>query len=66
MMGYALLTMIGLKPLSKFSYNITNGWIEAFNRQDVTTGLVQYYLFEAEVKFHGCVYLVSEDIGEVG
>ena len=65
-MGYALLTMIGLKPLSKFSYNITNGWIEAFNRQDVTTALNHYYLFEAEVKFHGCVYLVSEDIGEVG
>ena len=65
-MSYALLTMIGLKPLSKFSYNITNGWIEAFNRQDVTTAFVQYYLFEAEVKFHEYVHLVSEDIGEVG
>jgi hypothetical protein len=29
----------------------------------VTTALVIYYLFEVEVEFHGCVYLVSEDIG---
>ena len=27
-------------------------------------GVIQYYLFEVEVKYHGRVYLVSEGIGD--
>ena len=30
----------------------------------MTTALIQYYLFEVEVKYHGRVYLVSEGIGD--
>ena len=29
----------------------------------MTTEIIHYYLFEVEVEFHGCEYLVSEDIG---
>ena len=58
--GYEFLTRSGHHYQSSFTSS--KRLVLGIGPQDVTTVIILYYLIEIEVEFHGCVYLVSEDI----